>query len=302
VLVAAVAGAGTARAGDGRIEVNQACAVSTGCTPSDTPGFPVALPTGSYVLTGNLVVADPDATAIFVTEPHVWIDLAGFTIQGPNTCPNPGPLCASVGFGHGITSNPVPYTTVKNGIVRGFGSGGIVLREHARVENVLASENGGGVRVNDGSLVRRVRAVRNLGTGISGLLRLTTEGKAVVLVDNLVDRNQDTGIVAGEGSVVAGNLSDGNGGAGIDAFVGTQAIHDNRVRKNGGNGIRASAGAIVEGNTVTENAALGLFLNGTAAYGFNVIRTDPALGGSDTVNAGPQNLGNNLCDGATTCP
>jgi hypothetical protein len=303
LVVAAMAAAASARAGDGRIEINQTCAVRTGCTSSDPPGFPVELlSSGSYLLTSNLEVSDPNRSAILVNSDHVWIDLAGFTLQGPNACENPGPQCVLQGFGAGVVIITGSYTTVRNGTARGFGGGGILLYDHARVENVLVSENGGaGVTTNDGSLVRGVRAVRNLGVGISGFLLTDADGKANVLVDNLIDRNQAHGLRTGEGAVVAGNLSDGNGGSGIEALVGAHAIHDNRVRRNSGNGIRASAGALVDGNTVTENAGLGLFLNPAAGYVFNVIRSDPAIGGSTTVNGG-QNLSGNLCNGSTTCP
>jgi hypothetical protein len=42
-------------ASDGQLEINQACAVNTGCFPGDDPGFPVTITQpGSYRLTGNL--------------------------------------------------------------------------------------------------------------------------------------------------------------------------------------------------------------------------------------------------------
>jgi hypothetical protein len=255
---------------------------------------------GSYVLTGNLEVSDPDRSAILVNADHVSIDLAGFTLQGPNACESAS--CTPLGFGAGVVAITGRYTTVRNGAARGFGGGGILVWDHARVENILVSENGAaGATTNDGSLVRRVRAVRNLGVGISGFVLTNADGKANVFVDNLIDRNLGHGLETGEGAVVAGNLSDGNGGTGIEALVGGHAIHDNRVRRNGGNGIRASAGALVDGNTVTENAGLGLFLNPAAGYLFNVIRTDPAIDESATLSGG-QNLSGNLCDGSTTCP
>jgi hypothetical protein len=175
--------------------------------------------------------------------------------------------------------------------------------DHSRVEDVLLSGNGfTGLRCDDGSLVRRVGTVRNGGSGITTGLPPAITGIAVVFADNLAERNSGHGIGAGEGSVIAGNLADGNGGTGIEAVLGGQAIHDNRVRRNAGNGIRASAGTVVEGNTVTENAGLGLFLNPAAGFGFNAIRSDPAVAGSATLNAGAQNLGGNLCNGVTTCP
>ena len=50
-------------AGDGVLEINQACAVETGCMPGDTAGFPVAILTsGSYRLTSSPAV--PDETAV----------------------------------------------------------------------------------------------------------------------------------------------------------------------------------------------------------------------------------------------
>jgi hypothetical protein len=40
---------------DGVLEINQTCAVNTGCFAGDAPGFPVTISaTGSYELTSNL--------------------------------------------------------------------------------------------------------------------------------------------------------------------------------------------------------------------------------------------------------
>jgi hypothetical protein len=283
-------------AAGGRIEINQACAVDTGCGPGDSPGFPVGIGSGSYVLTSNLVVTDPATSALFVTGAHTWIDLRGFTISGPTSCASPGPACAPAGNGVGIFSTGAAYTTVVNGVVRGFATDGVQLRDHSRVSNILVSENGrSGITCGNGCVIRRVRAVRNGMIGISTL-------NHTILVGNIADGNGAAGISTMQGTVVTANTSDGNGGSGIDALAGGNAVHENQARRNADNGIRASAGAIVEGNTVTENAVRGLFLNNAAGYGFNVIRSDPGVPGSITVNAGPQNLGNNLCNGVTTCP
>ena len=57
-------------AGEGVLEINQACAVNTGCFPGDTALFPViiqgAMAPGSYILTSNLVVPDPNTTAVWM--------------------------------------------------------------------------------------------------------------------------------------------------------------------------------------------------------------------------------------------
>ena len=74
LLVVGVAlSAGPALAADGVIEINQAAVLEGGVTPSDTPGFPVTLDaSGSYILTGNLVVPNTNTTAI---------DTAGVTLS-----------------------------------------------------------------------------------------------------------------------------------------------------------------------------------------------------------------------------
>jgi len=282
-----------AAAADGRIEINQVCAVHTGCGPLDAPGFPVAIGSGSHVLTGNLLVAGA-SSAIIVEEPHAWIDLRGFTIQGPNACNLPGPVCAQTDGGTGIASQ-VPYTTVRNGTIRGFGAHGLQLRDRCRIENVTVSENGrfGVWASGHGCLIRRVRSVRN-GTGIA------SDGHGV-LVENVAEGNALTGIATLQGSVVAANSADGNGAGGIAAGVGGNAVHENRARRNGQWGIVVGRGSIATGNAMTENATLGFEPNG-AGYGFNVIRTDPAVPGSSTVGAGAKNLGNNICNGVPPCP
>ena len=54
-----------ALASDGVLEINQTCAVQTGCFPGDTAGFPVKITaSGSYRLTGNLVVPDAFTSGI----------------------------------------------------------------------------------------------------------------------------------------------------------------------------------------------------------------------------------------------
>ena len=63
-----------------------------GVTATDTAGFPVTIAaSGSYRLTGNLVVTDKNTTVIEVTNPakQVTIDLNGFSISGPVTCAAP---------------------------------------------------------------------------------------------------------------------------------------------------------------------------------------------------------------------
>ena len=96
-------------AGDGVLEINQAC-VASGCFSGDAPGFPVTLSqVGSYVFTSNLDVtseANPEnVTAIVVDVAGtdvVTIDLNGFGIFGATFCPGTPPSsCSPTGTGIG---------------------------------------------------------------------------------------------------------------------------------------------------------------------------------------------------------
>ena len=71
-------------AGDGRVEINQACAVNTGCFSGDAAGFPVTIDGSageSYLLTGSLQVPDENTTAIDITSAadRISIDLGIFS-------------------------------------------------------------------------------------------------------------------------------------------------------------------------------------------------------------------------------
>jgi len=296
ILAAVATAPAPTHAGDGAIEINQTCAVMTGCDDADSPGFPVTIYAGRHVLTSDLATSDPSQTAIQVNGALVWLDLQGFTISGPTSCTSPGPACSPTGSGSGIVTVSSGYTTIVNGTVRGFGSDGIAVNNNCRVQGVLVTENGRhGLATGLGCVVRGVRAVRNGSNGI-------VTGANGVLAHNLADGNGAAGMRGEQGSVFVDNTSDGNGAEGIGGYVGGNVVNDNHARGNALYGIRASAGAIVEGNTVADNGALGLFLNGQAGYGFNVIRPSATVPGSTTVSAGAQNLGDNLCNGVTTCP
>ena len=73
--------AGPTLAVDGVLEINQTCAVQTGCFAGDTAGWPVTITEGgSYRLTSNLIVPDKTTGAILVSTSSVSIDLNGFEI------------------------------------------------------------------------------------------------------------------------------------------------------------------------------------------------------------------------------
>ncbi len=159
---------GPALAGDGVYEINQSCAVNTGCFPGDLPGFPVTIGTsGSYVLTGTLAVSSTTARAIQVQASNVWIDLNGFTIDGPGSGTGEG--IATMGFG-------LRHVHVLNGTVQEMGSHGVEIQFDAHIERLTVSENGGnGIDVQSGATIIDSTAEGNAGRGI-----LVDSGRALI--------------------------------------------------------------------------------------------------------------------------
>ena len=185
-----------AAAGDGQFEINQACAVNSGCFPGDTPGFPVTISfSGSFLLTGNLDLSalSPDLTAVEVSAPAVTVDLGGFQIVGPGGCTGSGSSisCPLGGLGRGVRAvDPAAIAfTLRNGVVRNMtGFGVSTAGSAARIENVTAIGNNIGIIVREDSLVSHCLAIRN---------------------------GQD-GISADMASIIESSVAEGNGGAGFD--------------------------------------------------------------------------------------
>src|SRR5436190_22647803 len=125
---------------DGVVLINQSAALAGNVTPGDAPGFPITISlSGSYRLSGNLTVSDPNTDAIDITADDVTIDLNGFSIIGPTVCKlqtGPPPItCSPAGSGTGIlTGNS--NITVLNGKIRGMGTGLNLAGDAARVEKV----------------------------------------------------------------------------------------------------------------------------------------------------------------------
>ena len=110
---------------DGVLEINQTCAVNTGCFAGDAAGFPVTITQpGSYRLTGNLDLTAVPGTNAIVLQATVTLDLGGFAIVGPVTCTGVGATlsCGPAGAQTGVLLDPGSRgSIVRNGIVRGLG-------------------------------------------------------------------------------------------------------------------------------------------------------------------------------------
>lgn len=209
----------TAFAVDGVLEINQACAANTGCFAGDAAGFPVTVTgTTSVRLTSNLTVPNENTTAIDITAGEVTVDLNGFSILGPNTCPGvPAGLCTANGTGQGIDGAGGTGLVVLNGTVRGMGDRGVFAGFASRIEGVHVTNNRIGISTSNDALVAGC----------------------------VVDFNGSTGIATGEGSVVRDNAVRGNGGVGIDASE--SIVLGNAVSDNGGHGLSANAGGFTSG-------------------------------------------------------
>lgn len=272
---------------DGVIEINQARALAGGVTPGDAPGFPVTISVeGSYRLTGSLSLsaAQPDTTAISVaTANGVVIDLNGFAIEGPSSC---GPqACVPAGTSRGIDATAGPSATVRNGVVRGFPGGGVVLGARARVEGVSALNNGfSGIQVFDNGIVTHCTAGSNFGSGI-----LT--GPSTTVDGNTADNNGQNGIQTSLASVITHNTTAGNS-IGI-AAGGSSTVVANSARANTSVGI-ACNGCMLVGNAAHANNGVGFQLDASAGYSQSILRMNN--GGNDQ----PQvlngvDLGQNIC-------
>ncbi len=258
---------------------------------------------GSYRLTGNLTVPDGSTTAIRIAAGHVTIDLNGFSITGPAVCSGqPVTSCTNGGSGDGIVGENDPdyhHITVRNGEVRGMGNNGIDLRAR------------------EGIHLDGVRTVGNAGFGIS-------VGENSHVSNCLVEGNEENGILAQAGSQVWNCTVIHNGSVGITLGGGTSIVRDSSTINNGNIGLTCGSGttdtcivdsvissqnqnfgmtlgsdhALLRGSNITANTNGQVIFNGEGGYVGNVISgTVPAVSG-----AGAVELGQNLCNGNTTCP
>lgn len=320
ILSAAVEGL----ASDGVLEINQTCAVQTGCFPDDPAGFPVTLSNSgaSYRLSSTLVVPDANTDAIVFANgavSNVTIDLGGFSIRGPVVCSGSPLACVpSSGTGRGIeifgVSTTNPGVAVRNGSITGMGSDGLLLGERAEVTGLRVDSNGNhgiaaaagsivsncvsslneqiGITTSGGSLISGNMATRNGSNGFA-------LGGGSTVAGNVALSNEGEGIAAGAASVVSGNTAYSNGGEGLSVLAGV-TVSGNSSVSNGGDGIATGAGSTVQGNTVRQNGGLGLGLGGGTAYHDNTL-TNNADGPISEPSPGV-NMGGNSCNGAASCP
>lgn len=310
--------AAPALASDGVLEINQTCAVQTGCFPGDDAGFPVTISSrGSYLLTGNLSVTDADANGISIEANGVAIDLRGFEIVGPVDCTGSGStVVCSAGIGRGIiVLTGFGETQVRRGAIRGFGSFGVHLRRGAIAENLTVARNGGsGLGVDSGS-VSRCTASNNgnhgieafnssingsvasfnkrsgismtVGTAIGNVAQsngehgyLASFGRGNVQ-DNVASFNEDIGIRCGQfndDGCVIAGNTVVSNQGGGILGVDAVVVRNNSIFDNGGDGVALGFAANVDGNTLVDNSGNGISVNSGSLVASNVMRTSGGFG------------------------
>ena len=206
-------------ASDGVVVIDQSSVAAGNVTPGDAPGFPATLSVlGSYRLASNLILNQPNVSAIDITADNVALDLNGYGMIG--LCKdtfNALPVCPSAGNGSGIQA-------IANS------SGG------PRSVKVL---NGSGFIVN-GSVIEGSAE----GNGFDGI-------RALIVRDSMAVHNGDHGLFIDFGGVATGNVVSHNGGRGI--FARSSTVIGNTVTNSGNIGILATWASSIVNNTSLGN-------------------------------------------------
>ncbi len=261
------------RAVDGVVEINQTCAIQTGCFGGDTSGFPIHIQSistaKSFKLTSDLILPNENTTGISILTSNVNIDFNGFMIARAG-CEN-GSCNILVGSGVAITAgNTIDNIQIYNGTVSGMGDNGIRI-------------------VGEFNIIRNMRVFYSGDDGIDF-------GSNGIVERNIVSKNNDQGIVLDNSNTIINNVVSHNVDIGIFASS-SNFIIQNTVTNND-RGIFANSNSHIIANTISNNMQEGLVLGSTtSAYSRNVI-TNNLTG---TVSGGT-NLGNNLCNTNTVCP
>ena len=295
---------GSAFASDGVFEINHICAVQTGCSSDDAPGYPVLIAAaGSYQLTSDLEIPNENTNGIFINTSNASLNLNNFRIVRKD-CVNETTNCTPTsGVGSGITVSNLSLTfgnTVHSGSITGMGDKGVIMGEQSEIRNLRVRWNRlGGIRVTDGAEVTGNTVYQNGTFGID-------VGDGSTVSGNTVYQSEANGIQVGNGATVSGNTTSRNGDHGIKADSGATVL-GNTAFSNGGHGILVSEGSMVQGNTVRSNTGFGLSFASTtglasdAAYVENVITNNAAGTVSNVLGVFPVGF-NNSCNSTPACP
>ena len=227
--------------------------------------FPIVInQAGSYVLTSNLVVTDPNLNAIEITVNDVTLDLNGHKIQGPST---------GSGNGNGIYALESYSITIKNGRIWGFGQYGVWLYSF-----------GGPTEKGAGHIIENIQAMNNHWGGIYAAASLITDciinnngnptggGFGIHAFHSTISRctaNNNFGMGLNvEYSTVTQCTANYNGSSGIGCYY--SIITNCTASNNSYDGIGGGQRSYIVENNLRDNGRYGLNLNDPNTYAFAV--------------------------------
>jgi parallel beta helix pectate lyase-like protein len=277
------------------VEITQDTATG-GIDPNDAAGFPVTITAGGvYRLAGNLTVSDSSKSGFDIKADNVELDLNGYTLQGPIHCDGTPVTCSQAGNGRdgfgvevddelgGVIEENLPTNTVvRNGVIRGFASGGMrLVSPGATVEDLRIEQNNlVGIQMERLGVIRRNVVTTNGGVGIdAGFSGLS-------VYENVVGLNLSDGMHIGPGCTVLRNTIFGNKGVGI----------------GGPSTSAGDGGATLLENNVSSNTGLGLSVPSGLQVGYasNAFTLNNGGNASAQVSGGVE-IGNNLCGTSRSC-
>jgi Right handed beta helix region len=202
--------------------------------------------TGTWTVTKNLA-GTGNVPCITVSASGVAIDLHGHIIIGPGTG----------AFGYGINdsncaSPPCHHNIiVANGTIKGFSLGIALSTEYATVSNMILTQNGTGLQLNQGT-VDKTQANNN-GTGM-------IVGDASTITNSQANNNVEFGIGLGGSNIVSSGDTVSNSQANGNGIVGMLFDTDGNTVSNSqanGNGFDGGMNFDSINNTVTNSQANG---------------------------------------------
>ncbi len=211
------------------------------------------------------------------------------------------PVQASSAAAYRLTSNLTLPSANTIGISLGAGAsldlGGFSITGPTSCDGIPAlctgTGSGSGISAGTQSSIRNGRVA---GMGHSGI----SASESVRISEMTIYGNGGNGITGSGGTLIERCVIDRNGIDGISIAsgqVGATVIQGNSVQRNGQVGIHTPV-AIVKDNGVKQNGSFG-FEGTSAALSGNNFYNNNSFG--DQISGGVE-IGENLCDGSTTCP
>jgi hypothetical protein len=262
---------------------------------NDPAGYPVIITKpGAYQVTENLKVNSLGVSGIDIRSDDVTLDLGGYTLRGNVTCTGNPINCSALGDGRDgfgveveseglIFENLPTNAVVRNGVIRGFDSGGVrLVSPGAVVEGLRVEQNSlVGIQVSGFGTVRHNVVTQNDGIGIDAGFA------GVSVIENTIQLNIGDGLHLGPGGSALRNSIVANRGVG----VGPPATN------------ASGGGATLLGNTISSNVGLGLTVGSSnllVGYADNAFTLNNGGNANAQVSGGIE-LGNNLCGASSSC-